>query len=123
MGYEHIRTFLRLVSTKWPSKGGILLAEFGFGTFEESSMTLPQSQADLNKSIWFLSMLNEILEAIHLDGIKMIGVIGWAFVDNWEWGEYDDRYGVQAFNQTTLVRSYKRSIFDFVDFFRAHQVV
>ena len=83
-------------------------------------MTLSQAQADLSHSTFYVSFLNEILKAINEDGVKMAGAIGWAFVDNWEWGSYTPRYGVQAYNSTTLERSYKRSIFDFVDFVMAH---
>lgn len=39
--------------------------------------------------------------------MNLVGAIGWAFVDNWERGEYDDHYGVQAFNMTTLPLSVK----------------
>ena len=79
-------------------------------------MPLSQAQADLAQSTFYVSFLDEMLKAINEDGVKVAGGIGWAFVDNWEWGEYDDRYGVQAYSSTTLERSYKRSIFDFVDF-------
>jgi beta-glucosidase/6-phospho-beta-glucosidase/beta-galactosidase len=97
-----------------------MLTEFGFPAFYESSMSLSQAQDDLTQSFFYLSFLNEMLKAINEDGVKVAGAIGWAFVDNWEWGEYDDRFGVQAFNSTTLERSYKRSIFDFVDFVVTH---
>jgi beta-glucosidase/6-phospho-beta-glucosidase/beta-galactosidase len=50
----------------------------------------------------------------------MLGAVGWSFVNNWEWGEYDDKYGVQGFDNVTLERWYKRGIFDFVDFVVGH---
>lgn len=84
-------------------------------------MALDQARVSLSASTYYLSVLNEILKAMNDDGIKFKGVLGWAFVDNWEWGEYDDRYGVQAFNNVTLQRSYKRTIFDIVDFMTSHK--
>lgn len=42
------------------------------------------------------------------------------YVDNWEWGQYNDHFGVQIFDNVTLERTYKRSIFDFVNFIKAH---
>jgi len=43
--------------------------------------------------------------------------------DNNEFGSYDQQYGLQMVNRTNgeFTRSYKRSLFDFVDFF--HQYV
>ena len=120
MAYQHVRTFLRYIASIYPTKYGIMLNEFGFPTFDESSMSLSQAQAELSQSTFYVSFLNEMLKAINEDGVTVAGAIGWAFVDNWEWGEYDARYGVQAYNSTTLERSYKRSIFDFVDFIVAH---
>mgnify|MGYP003947238173 CR=1 FL=1 len=70
------------------------------------------------QSIYLLSTLVEVLKSICEDGVHVAGAIAWSFVDNWEWGQYDDHFGVQAFNFTTLETYYKRSIFDFVDFFR-----
>ncbi|KAH7313986.1 hypothetical protein B0I35DRAFT_480621 [Stachybotrys elegans] len=29
------------------------------------------------------------------------GLFGWSYVDNWEWGQHDDMYGLQAYNKTT----------------------
>jgi hypothetical protein len=43
--------------------------------------------------------------------------------DNNEFGSYDQQYGLQMVNRTNgeFTRSYKRSLFDFVDFF--HQYI
>jgi hypothetical protein len=43
--------------------------------------------------------------------------------DNKEFGQYDQQYGLQLVNRTNgeFTRSYKRSIFDFVDFFHQYK--
>ena len=118
--YQHFRTILRYLNSKYPTELGILIGEFGFPAYEEASMTLDSARTDLSQSTFYIATLNEMLKAINEDGVNMLGAIGWSFVDNWEWGQYHDRYGVQAFNSTTLQRFYKRAIFDYVDFIRNH---
>ncbi|KAH8888120.1 glycoside hydrolase [Thozetella sp. PMI_491] len=120
MMYQHFRTILNYFHFKYPTEMGILVGEFGFPIFDAAEMTLDNSRTDLSQSTFYMSTIREMLKAINLDGVKMCGAIGWSFVDNWEWGQYHDKYGVQAFNATTLDRFYKRAIFDFVDFFRKH---
>lgn len=83
-------------------------------------MSLQHQASDLAQSNFFVPILNEVLKAINLDGVHVKGVFGWSFIDNWEWGQYDDRYGVQAYNQTTLERTYKRAIFDYAHFILDH---
>lgn len=100
--------------------GGVLITEFGFPAWYEANMTIEYSQSDIMHSTYYWTYLTEILKSINEDGVHLIGAIGWSFVDNWEWGEYNDRFGVQSFNQTTLERYYKRSIFDFVGYFQSH---
>ncbi|KAI0376942.1 glycoside hydrolase family 1 protein [Hypomontagnella monticulosa] len=114
--YQHARTIFKYLDTTYPTAGGISIAEFGWPSSHEADMSVDQARAELMPTFYYLSVLNEVLKSIHEDGVKFQGTLGWAFVDNWEWGEYNDRYGVQNFNRDTLERSYKRSIFDIVDF-------
>ncbi|PVH71278.1 glycoside hydrolase family 1 protein [Cadophora sp. DSE1049] len=115
---QHLRTvFSRLYTTYHRS---LMITEFGYATFFGSSMTSAQEAADLAQSIFYQSTLNEVLKSVHEDEVPMLGVVGWAFVNNWEWGEYDDKYGVQGFSNITLERWFKRGIFDFVDFVIRH---
>ncbi|KAI8960253.1 beta-glucosidase [Daldinia sp. FL1419] len=118
--HQHARTIFKLLHMKYPTTDGIVIAEFGWTTFHESGMTRDQARAEFTPTLLYLTILNEILKSIHDDDVKFKGAFGWAYVDNWEWGQYDDRFGVQAFDNVTLERVYKRSIFDFVDFIRGH---
>lgn len=113
---------LSQLNSLYPSTYGIVMAEFGFGPWTDGTSIPPVDNLrnDISQSAFYSSTLNEVLKAIHLDGVKMSGAIGWTAVDNWEWGLYNQMYGVQGFNMTTLDRYYKRSIFDVVDLFEAH---
>jgi beta-glucosidase/6-phospho-beta-glucosidase/beta-galactosidase len=50
-----------------------------------------------------------------------MGALAWSFVDNWEFGDYSQQFGIQAVNRTTQERSYKKSFFDLVDFVKSRQ--
>lgn len=97
-----------------------MITEFGYPAWHESYMNEDQARVDISASVFYLSILNELLKSMYEDNVKFMGVLGWAFVNNWEWGEYDDRFGVQTFDNITLQRSYKRSLFDVVDFITSH---
>ncbi len=85
-------------------------------------MTQLEEEADISQSFYILLTLNGVLKAIHEDGIKVAVALVWAMVNNWEWGEYDDHYGLQYFNSTTPMTSYKRGIFDLADFINGNLV-
>jgi hypothetical protein len=100
----------------------ILVSEFGFPVFAEAKKTVVAQQYGLERTLYYQGYLHELLKAIHEDGINVIGTIARSFVDNNELGNFDDRYGMQNVNRTNglLTRTYKRTIFDFVDFFYGH---
>ncbi|OTA96796.1 glycoside hydrolase family 1 protein [Hypoxylon sp. CO27-5] len=118
--HQHARTIFKYLYTTYPTDGGISVAEFGWPSFHEYDMSEDQARVELTPTILYLPVFNEMLKSIHEDGVKFKGALGWAYVDNWEWGQFGDRYGVQTFNNVTLERSYKRSIFDIVDFINVH---
>jgi beta-glucosidase/6-phospho-beta-glucosidase/beta-galactosidase len=65
--------------------------------------------------------MSEILKSIYEDGVHVMGALAWSFVDNWEFGDYSQQFGIQAVNRTTQERSYKKSFFDLVDFVKSRQ--
>jgi beta-glucosidase/6-phospho-beta-glucosidase/beta-galactosidase len=95
---------------------GIVIAEFGWSPWYASSMSVDEEKVDMTQSIFLLSTLRELLKSIHHDGIRVAGAMAWSYLSNWEWGEYDDHFGLEGFNFTTLESYYKRSIFDLVDY-------
>ncbi|KAK1713440.1 hypothetical protein CaCOL14_009340 [Colletotrichum acutatum] len=117
---EHVRSILGFLQTTYPAKGGITIAEFGLPAFKASDMSVPHIRSDLAQSEFYVPILNEVLKAINIDGVHVKGLYGWSYLDNWEWGQYDDKYGVQGYNQTTQERFYKRAIFDYAGFVQKH---
>lgn len=114
-------TYLRAsMSYVWNTfKTPIILSEFGFPVFAESTATLANQLFDSPRSQYYLSFMSEVLKSIWEDGVNIIGAIAWSFMDNWEFGSYEQQFGLQVVNRTTLERTYKKSFFDLVDFMGA----
>lgn len=93
-----------------------MITEFGLSLPPLSLPTLDDERFDVQRSEHYTSMLNEMLHSIWEDGVQLLGAVMWSFADNWEWGTYDHRFGLQYTNRTTLERSYRRSLFDTIDF-------
>ncbi|KAK5713344.1 hypothetical protein LTR17_017654 [Elasticomyces elasticus] len=102
---------------------GILVSEFGFNAWLEGTKPTVYQLYDLERTLYYQGFLKEMLKAIYEDGVNVIGALAWSFIDNDEWGSYEQQYGLQHVNRTDgeFTRRYKRSIFDYVDFF--HQYV
>lgn len=98
----------------------IVVSEFGFPVFAEAQADLPSQLDDLPRSLYYEAFLTEILNCIHEDGINIIGAIGWSMLDNWEFGSFDQHFGMQVVDRNTMQRYYKRSMFDYIDFFHSH---
>ncbi|RAL05962.1 glycoside hydrolase family 1 protein [Aspergillus ibericus CBS 121593] len=101
---------------------GILVAEFGFNPFADSQRDSDAQRYDLERTLYYQDFLEEILKAIHEDGVNVIGTLAWSYLDNNEFGSYANQYGMQSVNRTdgSWSRRYKRSLFDYVDFFHEH---
>ena len=100
----------------------ILISEFGFPVFGEADKPeLADQLFDTPRSIYYLSFLSETLKAIHEDGVHVMGAMAWSWTDNWEFGDYDQRYGLQVVDRKTQQRFYKKSFFDVMDFVGSRQ--
>lgn len=101
----------------YPTPGGILIAEFGFNPLFEANMTLDQIRFDTLRSLYYAESAVQMVKAKNEDGVQLIGATGWSMMDNNEWRSYGERYGLQHVNRTTMQRTFKRNMFDFVGFF------
>jgi beta-glucosidase/6-phospho-beta-glucosidase/beta-galactosidase len=98
----------------------IMISEFGTTDYNEPDQPFPAMYFDQYRSDYYVSYLNEILKAIWEDGVDVIGTLAWSFADNWEWGTYAHKLGMQAVpDRSTQERVYKRSMFDYADFYQA----
>ncbi|KAB8217085.1 beta-glucosidase [Aspergillus novoparasiticus] len=114
---EYVRQQLKYLWDVYKPTGGIMITEFGFPVPNENLKALSEQRFDLERSLYFHDFLTETAKAIRDDGVNVIGSLAWSFVDNNEWGDYSQQYGLQTANRTTFERTFKRSFFDFVDFF------
>lgn len=116
----YLRLYLNYLYNTW--RAPIVIAEFGFPVFGEADKELPDQLFDSPRSQYYLSYMSEVLKAIWEDGVEVIGAFAWSFADNWEFGDYEQHFGVQTVNRTTQERRYKKSFFEFVDFMKARGV-
>ncbi|RDW80332.1 hypothetical protein BP5796_05030 [Coleophoma crateriformis] len=96
---------------------GILISEYGFNQYNEALMAYDIARFDTLRSMYYQEFVDAMRMCIWDMGINIIGALAWAYVDNDEFGSFSQRYGLQSFNETTFERSFKRSIFDYVDLF------
>jgi beta-glucosidase/6-phospho-beta-glucosidase/beta-galactosidase len=99
---------------------GVLIAKFGFPKAGEYSEELDEQRYDLERLLYYRAVLAEVLRAVNQDGVNVMGALAWSFVQTNEFGTFDDHYGLQTVNRTTFERAYKRSAFDYMDFFHEH---
>ncbi|KAI4602344.1 hypothetical protein KJ359_009585 [Pestalotiopsis sp. 9143b] len=115
---QYVREQLGFVwNTYKPS--GIMVTEFGFPQLREEESTLAEKLFDFDRSMYYQNFLTETLHAIHSDGVNVIGALAWSWIDNNEFGDFGNAYGMQTVNRTDglFTRNFKRSFFDYVDFF------
>jgi beta-glucosidase/6-phospho-beta-glucosidase/beta-galactosidase len=115
----YFRTYLNYLWNTFRSP--VAVTEFGFPVFAESQKDQKDQEFDSPRSWYYQSYLDEGLKAIWEDGVHFIGAFAWSFADNWEFGDYDQQFGIQTVNRTTQERRYKKSFFDFVDFVQSRR--
>lgn len=99
---------------------GVLVAEYGFPSIGDTLRSLDAQRYDLERTLYYQAFLTEVLKSIHHDGVNVMGALAWSIVETNEFGTFDHRYGLQTLNHSTFERTYKRSAFDYVDFFDGH---
>lgn len=119
---QYVRQQLGYVWNVFRPSGGVMVTEFGFPVYGEAQRAGVDQRMDVERSLYYLDFLAEMVKAISEDGVNVIGALGWSVLDNNEFGSYEQQYGMQTVDRTDgmLMRRFKRSIFDFVDFFHAH---
>ena len=122
---QYVRQQLGYVWNTFKPAGGIMITEFGFNPFADSQKALDAQRYDLERTLYYQDFLSETLKAIHEDGINVIGALAWSFADNNEFGSFANQYGMQTVNRTdgAFTRHYKRSFFDYIDFFHNHVAI
>jgi beta-glucosidase len=116
-----LRKYLKHITTVlFPSIPDIVVTEFGTAEPFESRLTSKtQILWDLRRADYFQSYLDNILLSITEDKVNVTGAWGWAIFDNFEWAEGASvRFGLQYVNYTSLERTPKASMFQFLNWFK-----
>lgn len=111
-----MRKLLNWVATEYPGYP-IIITENGYADRGELD-----DQARIN---YFGSYLAEMLKAINIDGVNVLGYIAWTIVDNLEWiSGYSIRFGIYHvdFNCTERTRTPKASAKFIGDIYRSRTV-
>jgi len=120
-----VRRYLNhITKVLFPSITDIVVSEFGFSEPFESQWgdNINPVLWDLRRSDYFQNYLDNILLAIHVDGVNVTGAWGWAIFDNFEWSIGTGvRFGLQYVNYTSLERTPKASMFQFLNWFAEHE--
>ncbi|ESO97357.1 hypothetical protein LOTGIDRAFT_231551, partial [Lottia gigantea] len=67
---------------------------------------------DFSRIYFFTNYINEVLKAVKLDGVQVIGYTAWSLMDNFEWAEgYTEYFGLYSvnFDDPNRPRTPKRS--------------
>lgn len=118
-----IRRFLNtLTKDLFPAVQDVVVSEFGFAEpFEGDQTDIHTILWDSRRADYYQSYLDNILAAKVVDGVNVTGAFGWAIFDNFEWFSGSRvRFGMQYLDQKTLQRYPKASLFQFLDWFKAH---
>ncbi|CAG8970729.1 hypothetical protein HYALB_00001511, partial [Hymenoscyphus albidus] len=111
---KYLRTYLSYLYNTFHIP--VMATDFGFPTHSEADWHLEDQLYDSSRTLYYQSYLTEMLKAIWLDGVDVMGALAWTWADNWEFGSYDHRFGLQTVDRDTMERRYKRSFFDVMDF-------
>ncbi|KAJ6256839.1 Lactase [Drechslerella dactyloides] len=113
----YLRTYLNYLWNTF--RAPVFITEFGFPVFGEADKaSVADMVFDTPRSLYYLSFMTEVLRAIWEDGVAVMGALAWSFADNWEFGDYRARFGMQVVERETQTRYFKKSFFDLVAFVR-----
>jgi len=118
-----IRRFLKEITTVlFPAVPDIVVSEFGFAEpFEGLFPTTNQILWDLRRSDYYQGFLDNVLASRVIDKVNVTGAFGWSIFDNFEWFEgVQVKFGMQYLNYTSLERTPKASMFQFLNWFKQH---
>ncbi|KAI9650373.1 hypothetical protein NHQ30_000386 [Ciborinia camelliae] len=118
---DWVPAFLKYIQETWPSRGGIVVSEFGFADpFEYQKTLLADIRTDTNRSLYYKQYMEAILLAIN-EGVNVVGCLAWSIVDSLEWNSgYNLKFGLQHVDLATGKRTYKASFFEYVHAFKVY---
>ena len=98
----------------------VFITEVGISVPNESKMTQQQIINDSYRQSYFQRILEQVSLSYTIDHIPIKMFLVWSLLDNFEWGNYNERFGIVAvdFNNGTLKRTLKDSGRALSEFFK-----
>ncbi|XP_049837299.1 myrosinase 1-like [Schistocerca gregaria] len=111
------RGLLKWIANEYDTKMGIFITENGFADTGEIN--------DTGRQNYYTSYLREMLNAMYLDGVNVIGYTAWSLLDNYEWMRgYTLKFGLYHvdFNDPNRTRTPKASAAMFREIVATHRL-
>jgi len=116
------------VSKIWPKPIPIIITETGLGVqradahADANGYDALETQEEIDKRTLFLKHYLYAASQAYQVGIPLIGISIWSFMDNYEWGQYDKRYGLFAvdFTQSSKPRLRRKGAQYYWDAIKTH---
>nr|BAI50024.1 beta-glucosidase [Nasutitermes takasagoensis] len=80
---------------------------------------------DTNRVLYYTEYMKEMLKAIHIDGVNVVGYTAWSLIDNFEWLRgYTEKFGVYEvnFNDPSRPRTPKESAKVLTEIFNTRKI-
>ena len=91
---EGIRGVLNWVSNRYGSPK-IVIFENGVSVPGENEMKISDAVHDQFRVDFYKGYIQNVIDAVTLDGVKLGGYFGWSLLDNFEWADgYSTRFGM-----------------------------
>ena len=88
-----IRGIMNWISNRY-NKPAIMVLENGFCVKNESYTTVPKAIVDYQRIQYLNDYIDNVVNAVTVDGVNVTGYFVWSFIDNFEWGSYIPRFGM-----------------------------
>lgn len=119
-----LRLELKYISQIYKPAGGIMITELGRASNQADNTPFLSAITDTVQATYLRDYYKAILHSKVIDKIDVRGILTWAATDNWEFGDYKQRFGLQYvdYNSVNKTRTYKSSMFSMLDFFERFAV-
>ncbi|KAJ3320026.1 hypothetical protein HDV06_005760 [Boothiomyces sp. JEL0866] len=87
----------------------VMISECGVAVPGEQTLPLSKLIRDEYRVEFYTGILKSLSEAVLIDKTPISMFLAWSLLDNFEWGTFDERFGVVYFDHSTLKRYIKDS--------------
>ncbi|KAJ3111036.1 hypothetical protein HDU96_006039 [Phlyctochytrium bullatum] len=115
-----LRRVLRAVQTRYPPGLDVHVTEVGYAGVNEAAMTRDEAVANPERTRFWKEHLEELRKAVVEDGVPVKAMLCWAIMDNFEWIQYESKFGQihVDFSSPNRTRTIKNATYFIRDFFK-----